>query len=160
MCVDAMQEVDKLVMLTTSGNLSIIQFDVTLYRYNEVLSKLQQQCNSPDLSTQLLSLLDTSLILQICVPESDTFGAGRSAISSAVLRLYANTRVYATHQHASLQTCVPFCAHAAWYLHICCSVSMYDTRTPTCVFACGNYDTSSSMIFILLPLPSVKSLRT
>ncbi len=96
MCVDAMQEVDKLVMLTTSGNLSIIQFDVTLYRYNEVLSKLQQQCNSPDLSTQLLSLLDTSLILQICVPESDTFGAGRSAILSAVLRLCASTSVYAT----------------------------------------------------------------
>ena len=36
-----MQEVDKLVMLTTSGNLSIIQFDVTLYRYNKVVSKLQ-----------------------------------------------------------------------------------------------------------------------
>ena len=48
MCGDAMQEVDKLVMLTTSGNLSIIQFDVMLYRYNEVVSKVQQQCNSPD----------------------------------------------------------------------------------------------------------------
>ncbi|KAL0033688.1 hypothetical protein WJX77_000833 [Trebouxia sp. C0004] len=33
MCGDAMQEVDKLVLLTTSGNLSIIQFDATLYRF-------------------------------------------------------------------------------------------------------------------------------
>lgn len=84
MCGDAMQEVDKLVLLTTSGNLSVIQFDVTLYRYNANVSKLQQQCNSPGLSTQVLSLLDTSLILQVCIPESDTAGAGRSAVISAV----------------------------------------------------------------------------
>ena len=48
MCGNAMQEVDKLVLLTTSGNLSIIHFDVTLYRYNEAVSNLQQHCNSPD----------------------------------------------------------------------------------------------------------------
>ncbi len=119
-----MQEVDKLVMLTTSGNLSIIQFDVTLYRYNENVSKLQLQCNSPGLSTQVLSLLDTSLILQVCIPESDTVGAGRSAILAAVYRLCASTSLLATHQHTSLQMCVPVCALAAWKLASCCSVSM------------------------------------
>jgi hypothetical protein len=119
-----MQEVDKLVMLTTSGNLFIIQFDVTLYRYNENMSNLQQQCNSPGLSKQVMSLLDPSLILQVCVPESDPFGAGRSAILSAVIRLYASTSIYATCQHNSLQDCVPVCAHAAWKPASCCSVSM------------------------------------